>query len=163
MVAPGTTGGVEWNGPAYDPVTRLLYVGSVDWCWYFFSGEVKYEPMASYMGVAKTFKAAAERSGWVYAVDGSNGNPVWKYHTASPVLSGVTPTRGGTLISGESSGNLLLFGFAHREAAVSTQSRGLPGRRGDHVRCCRETVCRDHRRQHIALGVVVPGVIARRA
>ena len=23
---------VEWNGPAYNPTTRMLYVGAVDWC-----------------------------------------------------------------------------------------------------------------------------------
>ena len=29
---PGSTGGAEWNGPAYDPQTNLIYIGEVDWC-----------------------------------------------------------------------------------------------------------------------------------
>src|SRR5271165_6303464 len=29
---PGTVGGAEWNGPAYDPRTNLIYTGEVDWC-----------------------------------------------------------------------------------------------------------------------------------
>src|SRR5262249_46117732 len=29
---PGTAGGEEWNSPAYDPRTNLIYVGDVDWC-----------------------------------------------------------------------------------------------------------------------------------
>jgi len=29
---PGLLGGMEWNGPAYSPPTRTLYVASVDWC-----------------------------------------------------------------------------------------------------------------------------------
>ena len=29
---PGALGGVEWNGPAVDPSSRAIYVGSVDWC-----------------------------------------------------------------------------------------------------------------------------------
>jgi alcohol dehydrogenase (cytochrome c) len=31
-VCPGQGGGVEWNGPAYDPRERSLIVGAVDWC-----------------------------------------------------------------------------------------------------------------------------------
>jgi alcohol dehydrogenase (cytochrome c) len=33
----------------------------------------------------------------------------WRYQAESPVLSGVTPTAGGVLLSGESAGNLLIF------------------------------------------------------
>ena len=29
---PGSVGGAEWNGPAYDPDTNLILVGEVDWC-----------------------------------------------------------------------------------------------------------------------------------
>ena len=29
---PGSTGGAEWNGPAYDPQTNLIMVGEVEWC-----------------------------------------------------------------------------------------------------------------------------------
>ena len=29
---PGSTGGAEWNGPAYDPKTNLVYIGEVEWC-----------------------------------------------------------------------------------------------------------------------------------
>ena len=43
---PGVVGGVEWNGPAFDPDSRTLYVGSVDWCYTFSVGKVpdKYVP-----------------------------------------------------------------------------------------------------------------------
>jgi alcohol dehydrogenase (cytochrome c) len=30
-VRPGTVGGVDWNGPAYSPESKLLFVGTVDW------------------------------------------------------------------------------------------------------------------------------------
>ena len=106
---PGTDGGVEWNGPAYSPATHMVYVGSVDWCWYFFSGEPKYVPTVSYMGAGSVFKSGTDRSGWVYGVDAGTGKVVWRYHSESPVLSGVTPTAGGVVFSGESSGNLLVF------------------------------------------------------
>jgi alcohol dehydrogenase (cytochrome c) len=29
---PGLLGGMEWNGPAYDPLSKTLYVAAVDWC-----------------------------------------------------------------------------------------------------------------------------------
>jgi alcohol dehydrogenase (cytochrome c) len=29
---PGAGGGEEWNSPAYDPVTNLIFTGDVDWC-----------------------------------------------------------------------------------------------------------------------------------
>ena len=29
---PGAGGGAEWNSPAYDPVTNLIFAGEVDWC-----------------------------------------------------------------------------------------------------------------------------------
>ena len=32
---PGPLGGVEWNGPAVDPRSRAIYVGSVDYCFLY--------------------------------------------------------------------------------------------------------------------------------
>lgn len=39
---PGFLGGVEWNGPAWDPVHHLVYVGSTEWCMIFQSGKPVY-------------------------------------------------------------------------------------------------------------------------
>jgi hypothetical protein len=44
---PGVTGGTEWNGAAWDPRTRLVYVNSVDWC-----VTVKLSKLASIKNVA---------------------------------------------------------------------------------------------------------------
>ena len=32
---PGLLGGMEWNGPAYDPMSNTLFVAAVDWCGVF--------------------------------------------------------------------------------------------------------------------------------
>ena len=32
---PGLLGGMEWNGPAYDPASNTLFVAAVDWCGIF--------------------------------------------------------------------------------------------------------------------------------
>lgn len=116
FACPGATGGVEWNGPAFSPITNMIYVGSVDWCWYFYSGEPKYIPSVSYMGAGPVVKTGPKRTGWIYGLDASNGKTVWRHSTDSPVLSGVTPTAGGLLFSGESSGNLLVLNA--RDGAV---------------------------------------------
>ena len=32
---PGLLGGMEWNGPAYDPGSNTLFAPAVDWCGVF--------------------------------------------------------------------------------------------------------------------------------
>jgi alcohol dehydrogenase (cytochrome c) len=29
---PGAGGGEEWNSPAYDPLSNLIFTGDVEWC-----------------------------------------------------------------------------------------------------------------------------------
>ncbi len=29
---PGSQGGAEWNGAAFDPANDLIFTGEVDWC-----------------------------------------------------------------------------------------------------------------------------------
>ena len=44
-------GGSQWNGPAYNPGTNLLYVPAVDWCTTFSAFEqVRFIPGKLYMG-----------------------------------------------------------------------------------------------------------------
>ena len=48
---PGVLGGVEWNGPAFNPVTNLIYTPAVDWCGTFYTTEnVRFVPGALYLG-----------------------------------------------------------------------------------------------------------------
>ena len=48
---PGVLGGVEWNGPAFNAGTNLLYVPAVDWCGTFKSSDnVRFIPGALYLG-----------------------------------------------------------------------------------------------------------------
>ena len=109
FACPGSSGGVEWNGAAYSKSVNTLFVGSVDWCSIFTSGPLKFEPPLIYLGTAPNFGATNSKSGWVYGIDATTGATKWHYHAESPVLSGVTPTAGGVLFSGESAGNLLVF------------------------------------------------------
>jgi alcohol dehydrogenase (cytochrome c) len=108
-VCPGPLGGVEWNGPAVDPGSRTIYVGSVDFCFKIASapGTPEFKQGGLYFGTTQTPIGGAEAArGWVHAVDGATGNVLWKYHADAPVVAGVTPTAGGLVFSADLNGNL---------------------------------------------------------
>jgi alcohol dehydrogenase (cytochrome c) len=108
---PGPLGGVEWNGPAFDPDTHTIFVGSVDWCATFkLSAEIpQHQPGDLYMGTAHTSDPAEKATGWVMALDGASGDVRWKFNTPKPVVAGVTPTAGGLLFTGDLDGTFYAF------------------------------------------------------
>jgi len=114
---PGSTGGAEWNGPAYDPRTNFVYIGEVEWCttvtlepaekiaaikpaqpW---SGEASINPFNTWGKPDPVFDWA----GWTYAVDADTGAWKWRAKTNYPIQSGMTPTAGGVVFFGDMGGN----------------------------------------------------------
>jgi len=114
---PGSVGGAEWNGPAYDPQTNLVLSGEVDWCttvrlqkpkqientksgtpW---SAEDSLNPYNTW-GKQDPFGAWG---GWLYATDADTGVWKWRVRTNYPIQSGVTPTAGGLVFFGDMGGN----------------------------------------------------------
>lgn len=114
---PGSIGGAEWNGPAYDPQNNLIMVGEVQWCttvtlksdakimetkpgqpW---SGEASLNPYHIWGKQDPVFDWA----GWVNAVDADSGQWRWRARSNYPVQSGVTPTAGGVVFFGDMGGN----------------------------------------------------------
>ena len=104
---PGTVGGVEWNGPAYSPQDRMLFVGSVGWCGTYKSAKIPFKEGALNMGGTFTFDPVSKAVGWIRGFDAATGRQKWVYKAASPVVAGVTPTAGGVLFSGDMAGNFL--------------------------------------------------------
>jgi len=103
---PGVLGGMEWNGPAFNPGTNMLYAGAVDWCATFKSAEVvKRIPGRTYMG--GTVQSDKSSQGWITAVDASTGDVRWKYRSPRPIVGAVTTTAGGLVFGGELTGNFL--------------------------------------------------------
>jgi len=114
---PGTSGGAEWNGPAYDPATNLIMIGEVDWCYTVtlqndqeihevapakpWSANATHNPYHTY-GKPDSF---GQWAGWVYAVDADTGVWKWRLKSNYPVLSGLTPTAGGLVFFGDMGGN----------------------------------------------------------
>ena len=105
---PGVLGGVEWNGPAFNPGTNLLYVPAVDWCATFVAFEqVRHIPGKLYMGGNIDLDPPAKAQGWVTAVDASTGAVRWKYRSGRPMVAAVTSTAGNVLFTGELTGDFL--------------------------------------------------------
>jgi alcohol dehydrogenase (cytochrome c) len=112
-VCPGIHGGVEWNGPAYDPRTHSLYVPAVDWCGtYQAGGTARYVPGTQYLGGAYTSDAEEQARGWLTAVDAASGTVRWRYQSAKPMVAGVTATAGGLVFTGELTGDFLALDAA---------------------------------------------------
>ncbi len=114
---PGSVGGAEWNGPAYDPSTNLIMTGEVEWCttvtlqspaqiqesapatpW---SAEASINPFRTW-GKQDPF---GEWAGWLYASDADTGAWTWRAKSNYPIQSGVTPTAGGLVFFGDMGGN----------------------------------------------------------
>ncbi len=108
---PGLLGGVEWNGPAYNPATRLLYVGAVDWCATFWSAEeIRFIPGRMYLGGAYQLDPTAR--GWITALDAATGETRWRYASSEPVVAAVTTTSGKLVFAGETTGDFIALDAA---------------------------------------------------
>lgn len=114
---PGTIGGAEWNGPAYDPATNLILIGEVDWCE---TVTLQNDAEIQKVALGKPWSAMATHNpydpygkpdpfgqwaGWVYAVDADTGAWKWRLKSNYPILSGMTPTAGGLVFFGDMGGN----------------------------------------------------------
>jgi alcohol dehydrogenase (cytochrome c) len=118
---PGSVGGAEWNGPAYDPQLNLVFIGEVEWCttvtlmpaekiaatapgkpW---AGEASINPFNIWGEADPTFDWA----GWTYAVDADTGAWRWRAKTNYPIQSGMTPTAGGVVFFGDMGGNFYVL------------------------------------------------------
>ena len=109
---PGALGGVEWNGPAFSPATQSIYVGAVDWCQVFTSGEPEIYERGSrklYYGTNVVALPDEPKSGWITALDASSGGVRWRYHASYPVVAGVTPTAGGVVFAGDLAGDFFVL------------------------------------------------------
>ena len=108
---PGVLGGVQWSGPAWDPGTGLLFTPAVDWCSTFALSEtVSFVAGQNYLGGTVTFDATSQ--GWLTAVDAATGAVKWRYRSPRPMVASVTTTASGLVLTGETTGDFLVFDAA---------------------------------------------------
>jgi alcohol dehydrogenase (cytochrome c) len=105
---PGVLGGVQWNGPAFNPGTNMLYVNAVDWCGTFRKdSESRYVEGAFYMGGDVRSDPPDKSRGWLTAIDASSGAVRWKFESQKPMLAAVTTTASNLIFTGELLGDFL--------------------------------------------------------
>lgn len=105
---PGVLGGVQWNGPAFNPGTNMLYVNAVDWCGTFNkAADVRFVSGAFYMGGGVRNDPPDKSRGWLTAIDASTGKVNWKYESPRPLLAAVTTTSANLIFTGELLGDFM--------------------------------------------------------
>jgi len=120
---PGPAGGVEWNGPAFDPNLHRLFVGSLDYCALFMSDPGS-TPEIGGLNMGGTWTGIGTPRGWIYAVNAETGEVAWKYHADHPVLGALTPTAGGILLGGDNGGAFIIFNSATGEILKQVDTGG---------------------------------------
>jgi alcohol dehydrogenase (cytochrome c) len=124
FACPGPLGGVEWNGPALDPETRTIYVGTVDWCSTFKTDTQTHKPGDLYMGTVDVRAPVDSARGWVVALDGEQGGVRWRFAAPAPIVAAVTPTAGGVLFTGDLNGNFYALDKNTGRVLLSTKTGG---------------------------------------
>ncbi len=121
---PGSQGGAEWNGAAFDPGHNLIFTGEVEWCdtvKIASAAKVAAAPMGQAWGGADTDNPlqafgnpdpTSAWAGWMTATDADTGKVAWKFKAPTPLMGGTTPTAGGLLFFGDMAGTLYAFDAA---------------------------------------------------
>ncbi len=112
---PGLLGGMEWNGPAYNPATRTLFVSAVDWCGTFKLSEQPpdFEPATHYYGGAVVPDSRDTARGWLTAIDAINGKIKWQKHWATPLPAALVSTSGGLVFTGDMNNDFVALDAAN--------------------------------------------------
>lgn len=122
---PGTLGGTQWNGPAYDSKEKAIVVGSVDWCSYLRRDKsVEYKKGAPFYGGSIISLMNPTPTGWITSVNADTGAVRWKFHAPAPIVSGITPTAGGVTFAGDVAGTFYALSSSDGSVLFSKPTGG---------------------------------------
>ena len=129
---PGASGGTEWNGPAFSPDTNLFYDGTADWCVTVTldPAQLARKPGQTWTGTdlaAQFGKHDLNWAGWVVATDADTGQVKWRFPAGAPVLSGITPTKGGLVFAGDMDKHAYAFDAGSGNVLWRADLPGSPG------------------------------------
>jgi alcohol dehydrogenase (cytochrome c) len=126
---PGLLGGMEWNGPAYSPTTRTLYVATVDWCGTFTKSDKppEFTENAHYYGGAVTPDPRDQAKGWLQAIDATTGKMRWREQWPTPLVAGLTATSGGMLFTGDLNNDFLAIDASNGKTLYRFNTGGSVG------------------------------------
>jgi alcohol dehydrogenase (cytochrome c) len=136
---PGSTGGAEWNGVAYDPQTNFVLIGEVDYC---YTGTLQTDKKIQETAIGQPWSGeesvnpfsvwgkpdpVGDWAGWVYAVDADTGAWKWRLKSNYPIQSGMTPTAGGIAFFGDMGGNLYVLDITNGQRLWGQKIGGAIG------------------------------------
>ena len=113
---PGSQGGSEWNGPAYDVAHDAILTGQVDWC-----STVHLDSNDQIMSVSSAQPWSGSKdgfglqdptskwTGWLTSIDAVSGKQLWQFKAPNPVMAGVTPTAANVVFFGDMGGNFFVL------------------------------------------------------
>jgi alcohol dehydrogenase (cytochrome c) len=108
---PGLLGGMEYNGPAYNPKTQTLFTGANDWCGTFkLSAEApSFAPATHYYGGGVTPDPHDQARGWLMAFDAVTGKARWKKEWPETWSSALVATSGNVIFTGSADNDFLVI------------------------------------------------------
>ncbi len=111
--APGTSGGANYNGAAFSPLTNLVYIPAVDQpsTVKITDEEPAFVPGKIWTGT-EDFGVYDPDTGHLVAIDADSGKEVWRAESPRALIAGVTPTAGGVVFTGDLLGHALAYDAA---------------------------------------------------
>jgi alcohol dehydrogenase (cytochrome c) len=108
-VCPGAAGGKEWNGMAWSPLTRFVYVPAIENCAKFFNNGIKAREMKLPPGPSGFQYLPNQAYGKMMAIRADTGSVAWEVKTRTPLGGGVLATAGRLVFTGDAEGNFMAY------------------------------------------------------
>ena len=126
---PGLLGGMEWNGPTYDPLSKTLFASAVDWCGTFKISEEPptFQPATHYYGGAVIPDPRETAHGWLTAIDAINGKIKWQKQWATPLAAALVSTSGGLVFTGDMNDDFIALDAANGNVLYRFNTGGSIG------------------------------------
>ena len=110
----------------------MFYDGTADWCVTVTldPAQLARKPGQTWTGTdlaAQFGKHDLNWAGWVVATDADTGQVKWRFHAGAPVLSGITPTRGGLVFAGDMDKHAYAFDAGTGSVLWRADLPGAPG------------------------------------
>lgn len=108
-VCPSVRGASNWMSPTFDPVTKLLYVPTLEECDIYTASAQSPEPMKDMGGGGAASIPKEPGKFYLRALNPTNGSRVWQYAMTGRVemWAGAVSTAGGLVLFGDDDGSLV--------------------------------------------------------
>jgi alcohol dehydrogenase (cytochrome c) len=113
FTCPASSGGTNWFSDSWNPISKLFYVRSTDWCAIYKKQEDPLVENRWYGGVAPNQPGAEN---FIRALDIRTGKKVWEFPLSAYGRGGILSTAGGLVFFGGSQGAFVaLDAFSGRD------------------------------------------------